>query len=175
MLKSPGECNRTYFRWVFQCPAPPISKISRFWPKFAPGVGGNGSSTLFHPQSARPEVGGPKSDQNGPNISQKCGHLWVFDPPPLKVDHHQPLKVDHHGGPCRIRSTFKGGCVLHGSLRGAPDRGAPGRGRGQRRIENLKSEISQPGRPQRGLADMIYTPTLKSRSNATRAPVVIYF
>ena len=32
-------------------------------------------------------------------------------PPPLKVDHHQPLKVDHHGGPCRIRSTFKGGCV----------------------------------------------------------------
>ena len=89
-----------------------MAKICLFWPKFAPGVGGNGSSTLFHPQSARPEVGGPKLDQNGPNICQTCGHLWVFDPP-LKVDHHQPLKVDHHGGPCRIRSTFKGGCVEH--------------------------------------------------------------
>ena len=34
--------------------------------------------------------------------------------PPLKVDHHQSLKVDHHGGPCRIRSTFKDGCVGYG-------------------------------------------------------------
>ena len=40
--------------------------------------------------------------------------------PPLKVDHHQPLKVDHHGGPCRIRSTFKGGCVHTPPLKRIP-------------------------------------------------------
>ena len=124
----------------------------------------------------------PKFKMN--QTSAKHVVICGFSTPPLKVDHHQPLKVDHHGGPCRIRSTFKGGCV-----QASPDKitfkemGSPGRG---------GSLPAFPGGASRCLLTLAapkkfeglrlwhrpllpYTPTFKSRSNATRAPVVIYF
>ena len=42
----------------------------------------------------------------GPFFGRFFGPFWARARGP-------PLKVDRHGGPCRIRSTFKGGCV-HG-------------------------------------------------------------
>ena len=78
-----------------------IASLGPFWRFLAPRVGGNESSDPFHPQCTCPEVGGPKSDYLGAIFG-----FWA----PLKS--RSPLQVDRHGGPCRIRSTFKGGCVL---------------------------------------------------------------
>ena len=80
----------------------------RFWPFLVSSGLGTRGDRFFGPVSPPVHLSRGRRTQIGPI----GGRLWVLAPPPLKVDHHQPLKVDHHGGPCRIRSTFKGGCVL---------------------------------------------------------------
>ena len=72
-----------------------------FWLNVGPGVGGNDSSDRFHPQCSCPEVGGPKPE-----------HLKAISGFGAPLKSRLPLKVDRQGNPCRIRSTFKGGCVL---------------------------------------------------------------
>ena len=59
--------------------SPVLAEMGLFWSNFGPGVGGNGSSDLFHPQCNCPEVGGPKLDLGAPKLDDLgaiCGVFW---------------------------------------------------------------------------------------------------
>ena len=57
--------------------------------------------TRFTPSALVPRSGDPNRTMLVPFLD-----FWA------PLESRSPLKVDHHGGPCRIRSTFKGGCVF---------------------------------------------------------------
>ena len=101
--------------------------LGQFWRFFVSGVGGNDSWDLFHPQCTCPEVGGPKSDQISP--------IW-------RVPGRKPCILRG------FRSMVRGGGLRSECGLGA----AGGRGRGGGKAESCP-QTSQPGRPQRGLAD----------------------